>query len=153
MVGSLCIYRDCYDGHLPGAATSSCKSEKVAPRSRLPAACRCWTGWCCFGVAEAKRATSVLCVLRLPTRNADKRSVRGVPPGSAGTESGLLADRFEYQGQRLWVENRVDLVGHWDDSRGWILHLRLPLVRRESRHRQGLPRLRQLNQKGSNANF
>src|SRR6516165_10994284 len=144
MVWGACIDCGCYGGDFPCAATRSCESENMAYWPRLSAARRCRAFRCCLGAAEAKRAQSILCILRLPDRYADERSVRSVSLGSASTESGLLPDHLEYQGQRIWLENRPDLVGRWDDSRSRVLRPRVPLIRRKSGHRQGLPRLRQL---------
>ncbi len=64
-------------------------------------------------------------------------AVAGIAPGSPGAQSRLFTDCCKRQGRRLRPENWRHVVDDCDPARGRILHLRLPLLYRQSRRWQG----------------
>src|ERR1700738_4508279 len=86
---------------------------------------------------EARRAQGILRLLRVLDGDAGQRGLRPISPGSPGAQSRLFTDCCKRQGRRLRPENWRHVVDNCDPARGRILHLRLPLLYRQSRGCQG----------------
>src|SRR5437899_664467 len=74
----------------------------------------------------------------------DECSLRRIPDGLAGTESGVFLDGSDGKSRRLWFEDRAGLVDHRNYSGNGIFHLRVSLLCGQSCGRQRFARLRRL---------
>src|ERR1700733_5574336 len=71
--------------------------------------------------------------------NADQGRVRRLSHGPSRSEPAVCTDSGECQGGNIRTEDWTDLVVYWNRARRRILHICVPIVRRESEPRRGRP--------------
>src|SRR5260370_12194398 len=137
MVG--CPYSDCGGNcaHFRDSAASERKFHPLAVGIYFPAAGRGGNCRRALRIGEARRAQSILRLLRVLDGDVDERRLRPVSASSPRAESCLFVDSCERQSRRLRAQGWRGVVDDWHPARNRILHLRLSLLRRQSRGREG----------------
>src|ERR1700737_5236419 len=123
--------------YLQNSATSKRKFCYLAVGIYFPAPRRRGNRRRALRDGEARRAQGILRLLRVLDGDAGQRGLWPISPGFPGAQSRLFTDCCKRQGRRLRPENWRHVVDDCDPARGRILHLRLPLLYRQSRGCQG----------------